>query len=48
MSFYEGKKRKAIIFLQTTNCCVAITTDLWTAHNKKRGYMATGHFIDDS
>jgi len=28
---------------------VAVTTDLWTADNKKRGYMAvTGHFIDDS
>jgi len=27
----------------------AVTTDLWTADNQKRGYMAvTGHFIDDS
>jgi hypothetical protein len=49
MSFYEGEKRKARIFLQRTNCRVAITTDLWTADNQKRGYMAvTGHFIDDS
>jgi len=49
VSFYEGEKRKARIFLQRTNCRVAITTDLWTAENQKRGYMAvTGHFIDDS
>jgi hypothetical protein len=47
--FYEGEKRKARIFLQRTNCRVAVTTDLWTADNQKRGYMAvTGHFIDDS
>ena len=49
VSFYEGEKRKARIFLQRTNCRVAITTNLWTAENQKRGYMAvTGHFIDDS
>jgi hypothetical protein len=49
MHFYEGEKRKARIFLQRTICRVAITTDLWTTDNKKRGYMAvTGHFIDDS
>uniref|UniRef100_A0A0A9GNR2 BED-type domain-containing protein n=1 Tax=Arundo donax TaxID=35708 RepID=A0A0A9GNR2_ARUDO len=49
LSFYEGEKRKARIFLQRTNCRVAITTDLWTADNQKRGFMAvTGHFIDDS
>jgi hypothetical protein len=49
MSFYEGEKRKARIFLQKIDCCVAVTTDLWTADNQKRGYMAvTGYFIDDS
>jgi hypothetical protein len=49
MSFYEGEKRKARIFLQKTDCRVAVTTDLWTADNQKRGYMAvTGYFIDDS
>jgi hypothetical protein len=49
MSFYEGEKRKARIFLQKTDCRVAVTTDLWTADNQERGYMAvTGHFIDDS
>jgi hypothetical protein len=48
LSFYEGEKRKARIFLQKTDCRVVITTDLWTADNKKRGFMVvTGHFIDD-
>jgi hypothetical protein len=26
MHFYKGEKRKARIFLQRTNCCVAVTT----------------------
>ena len=49
MDYYEVEKRKASFFLQKMNCRVAITTDLWTADNQKRGYMAvTGHFIDDN
>lgn len=48
MGFYEVEKKKARLFMQKTSCRVAITTDLWTADNQKRGYMAvTGHFIDD-
>jgi hypothetical protein len=39
LSFYEGEKRKARIFLQKTDCRVAITTDLWTADNQKRGFI---------
>jgi hypothetical protein len=28
---------------------VAVTTDMWTADNQKKGYMAvTGHFVDES
>ena len=49
MDCYDSEKRKARMFLQKLNCRVAITTDLWTTDNQKRGYMAvTGHFIDDS
>jgi hypothetical protein len=49
MNGYDVEKRKARMFLQKLSCRVAITTDLWTADNQKRGYMAvTGHFIDDS
>jgi hypothetical protein len=39
LSFYEGEKRKARIFLQKTDCRVTITTDLWTADNQKRGFI---------
>ena len=32
-----------------TKSKVAITTDMWTSENQRRGYMAiTAHFIDDS
>lgn len=49
MTYYEREKSKGRFFIQKMNCRVAITTDLWTAQNQKRGYMAvTGHFIDDS
>jgi hypothetical protein len=49
MSFYWLERRKARNFLQKIRCRVAITTDLWTTDNQKRGYMAiTGHFIDDT
>ena len=42
MSFYEGEKRKARIFLQRINCHVAITTNLWTAKNKKKRLHGNG------
>jgi hypothetical protein len=35
--------------MAATKSRVAITTDMWTSENQKRGYMAvTAHFIDDS
>ena len=49
LSFYNMEKRKAKIFLQKMTCRVAITTDMWTVDNQKRGYMVvTGYFINDS
>jgi len=49
LSFHDMEKRKAKIFLHKMTCRIAITTDMWTTDNQKRGYMAiTGHFIDDS
>lgn len=46
---YEAEKKKAIEYMATINSRVAITTDLWTSDNQKRGYMAiTAHFIDES
>jgi hypothetical protein len=45
---YNAKK-KAIDYMAGIDSRVAITTDLWTSGNQKRGYMAIiGHFIDES
>lgn len=49
MDAYKEEKRKALAYMAGTKSRVAITTDLWTSENQKRGYMAvTAHFIDDS
>ncbi|KAH9762673.1 BED-type domain-containing protein [Citrus sinensis] len=46
---YNVEKGKAMNLLEITNSRVAITTDMWTACNQKKGYMVvTGHFIDNS
>ncbi|KAH9659476.1 BED-type domain-containing protein [Citrus sinensis] len=46
---YNIEKGKAMNLLEITNSRVAITTDMWTACNQKKGYMVvTGHFIDNS
>ena len=46
---FELEKTKTLSFLESINSRVAITTDLWTASNQKKGYMAvTAHFIDAS
>ena len=37
------------VLLSTVKSRVAITIDIWTSDNQKRGYMAiTTHFIDES
>ncbi|KAH9770127.1 BED-type domain-containing protein [Citrus sinensis] len=46
---YNIEEGKAMNLLEITNSRVAITTDMWTACNQKKGYMVvTGHFIDNS
>ena len=46
---YEMEKKKAIEYMAGIQPRVAITSDLWTSDNQKRGYMAiTAHFIDES
>ena len=46
---YELERKKAIEYMASIDSRVAITTDLWTSDNQKRGYMAvTTHFIDES
>jgi len=49
MGQYELEKKKAIEYMARIQSRVAITTDMWTSDNQKRGYMAiTAHFIDES
>nr|XP_034570845.1 zinc finger BED domain-containing protein RICESLEEPER 2-like [Setaria viridis] len=46
---YEMERKKAIEYMASIDSRVAITSDLWTSDNQKRGYMAvTAHFIDES
>lgn len=46
---YKAESKKAIEYMAGNKSRVAITTDLWTADNQKKGYMSiTGHFIDES
>jgi hypothetical protein len=46
---YELEKKRAIEYMAAIQSRVAITTDLWTSDNQKRGYMAiTTQFIDES
>nr|XP_017217151.1 PREDICTED: zinc finger BED domain-containing protein RICESLEEPER 2-like [Daucus carota subsp. sativus] len=46
---YEYEKAKTSSLLESISSRIAITTDLWTANNQKKGYMAvTAHFIDGS
>jgi hypothetical protein len=49
MDAYVPEKKRALDYMAASKSRVAITTDMWTSDNQKRGYMSvTGHFIDDS
>ena len=49
MDAYKEEKRKALLYMAASKSRVAITSDMWTSDNQKRGYMAiTAHFIDDN
>ncbi|KAL4561102.1 hypothetical protein LXL04_033264 [Taraxacum kok-saghyz] len=46
---FESEKAKIKRVLNANKGRVAVTTDMWTASNQKRGYMVvTAHYIDDS
>ncbi|KAM0898892.1 hypothetical protein ACQ4PT_021648 [Festuca glaucescens] len=46
---HDKEKMKAIKYMTMLQSRVAVTTDMWTSDNQKKGYMAvTGHFIDES
>lgn len=46
---YKEKKENAMQLMEKNSSKIAVTNDMWTANNQKRGYMTvTGHFIDES
>ncbi|CAN0903118.1 Zinc finger BED domain-containing protein RICESLEEPER 2 [Linum grandiflorum] len=48
LAMYEIEKKKIQRVIDGNKGRIAITTDMWTATNQKRGYMAiTGNYIDN-
>jgi len=48
LKMYDNGKCTLRKLLEVNSGGVALTTDLWTASNQKKGYMAvTVHFVDD-
>lgn len=46
---FSSERSMALKMINSNEGRVAITTDMWTAGNQKRGYMAiTAHFIDEA
>ncbi|XP_074327338.1 zinc finger BED domain-containing protein RICESLEEPER 1-like [Apium graveolens] len=46
---YKFEKVKLLSLMESNKSRIAIITDMWTASNQKKGYMAvTAYFIDDS
>ncbi|KAL6191681.1 hypothetical protein ACLB2K_038071 [Fragaria x ananassa] len=49
MKIFEFEKEKTMKLIQMNSSRIAITTDMWTASNQKKRFMAiTSHFINDS
>ncbi|KAL7174274.1 hypothetical protein ACSBR2_033518 [Camellia fascicularis] len=49
LKIYDQEKEKTLIKVEKSSSRIAITTDMWTSSNKKRGFMVvTTHYIDDS
>ncbi|KAK9193279.1 hypothetical protein WN944_003976 [Citrus x changshan-huyou] len=47
LKLYDIKKTKAMSIWKTCDSRIAVTTDMWTASNKKKWYMVvTAHYID--
>ncbi|KAK3001103.1 hypothetical protein RJ639_021546 [Escallonia herrerae] len=48
INIYEHEREQMMKLLEGIRSRVAVTTDLWTSGNQKKGFMAvTGHFIDE-
>ena len=49
LKIYDVEKVKTMVVMERIQSRVAVTTDMWTSSNQKRGFMVvTTHFIDDS
>lgn len=49
LKIFEVEREKTMKLLDANKSRIAITTDMWTSNNQKKGFMAiTSHFIDDS
>ncbi|CAL2265524.1 unnamed protein product [Prunus armeniaca] len=49
LKVFEVEREKTMKLLDTNRSRIAITTDMWTSNNQKRGFMTiTSHFIDDA
>ncbi|KAL0015504.1 hypothetical protein SO802_002573 [Lithocarpus litseifolius] len=49
IKIYENEREKALKMTDKNGSRMAITTDMWTSSNKKRGFMViTAHFIDQT
>ena len=47
LKIYDNKREKTLKMTDKNGSKMAITTDMWTSSNKKRGFMViTAHFID--
>lgn len=48
LKMFEDGKSTLKKLLEVNQGRVAVTTDMWTTSNQKKGYMAvTAHFVDD-
>ncbi|KAK3025575.1 hypothetical protein RJ639_040314 [Escallonia herrerae] len=48
INIYEREREQVMKLLEGIRSRVAVTTNLWTSGNQKKGFMAvTGHFIDE-
>ncbi|KAH9705023.1 BED-type domain-containing protein [Citrus sinensis] len=49
LKLYDIEKTKAMSVLEACDSRIAVTMDMWTAGNQKKGYMVvTAHYIDNS
>ena len=49
LKLYQAEKAKTMALLENNDSRVAITTDVWTTSNQKKGHIiVNGHFVDKS